>query len=179
MKTAEFDINASENVCLLTDYHLDGKFYPRGYIMSQEDIIIFKMFGITKLYGAVAEDGDIEYKTALKILAGKLCGNNTAYVIDDDGVGLIVAQSDGVLITSNERITKFNRMHKDVVLNIVEPYSVIKKGEILGKLEIRIPLMEKNAVNEILFKLSGNVALLQIEELKAKKNSIVIYTYSE
>ena len=176
MKTAEFDINASENVCLLTDYHLDGKFYPRGYIMSQEDIIIFKMFGITKLYGAVAEDGDIEYKTALKILAGKLCGNNTAYVIDDDGVGLIVAQSDGVLITSNERITKFNRMHKDVVLNIVEPYSVIKKGEILGKLEIRIPLMEKNAVDEILFKLSGNVALLQIEELKAKKTAL-LYTH--
>ena len=66
MKIAEFDINASENVCLFVDYHLDGKFYPRGHVITQEDIIIFKMFGITKIFGAIFEDGDIEYKTVLK-----------------------------------------------------------------------------------------------------------------
>ena len=59
MKNAEFDINAAEGVSLNTSYQLDGKFYPAGHVLNKEDIIIFKMFDITRVSGSIMEENDI------------------------------------------------------------------------------------------------------------------------
>jgi hypothetical protein len=60
MKVAEFDINAAEGIYLLSNYRLDNKFYPQGHILTAEDIIFFKLYGIRRVYGAEAEDFDLD-----------------------------------------------------------------------------------------------------------------------
>ncbi len=173
MKTAEFDINAAENVRLFADYQLDGSFYPKGHALSKEDIIVFKMFGIRRVFGAVMEEDDLDSRTALGIIAAKLCGDNTAYAIDDSGVCQIVAAADGVFISSEDRLAKFNRLHPEIVLNTVAPYHPAVKGEVIGRLEMSIPLISQNEVDEMIFRLSGNVALLRITELHSFKTAFV------
>ena len=175
MKTAEFDINAAENVRLFADYRLDGSFYPKGHTLSKEDIIVFKMFGIRRVFGALMEEDDLDSRTALGIIAAKLCGDNTAYVIDESGVCQIVAAADGVFISSEDRLIKFNRLHPEVVLNTVAPYHPAVRGEVIGRLEITVPVISQTEIDEMIFKLSGNVALLQIAELHPFKTAF-IYT---
>ena len=174
MKTAEFDINTAENVRLFADYQLDGKFYPKGHALSKEDIIVFKMYGIRRVFGAIMDEDDLDARTALGIIAAKLCGDNTAYAVDNDGCR-IVAAADGVFISSEDRLAKFNRLHPEIVLNTVAPYHPASKGEIIGRLEINVPVISQTELDEMIFKLSGNVALLQVAELHSFKTAF-IYT---
>ena len=97
MKCDEFDINTAEKVRLLSDIKLGGKVYPRGYALTKEDILIFKMHDIRRISGVIMEDGDLSAATALGIIAAKLCGENTAYTIDDNGNCNIIAAADGAL----------------------------------------------------------------------------------
>lgn len=174
MKTAEFDINTAENVRLFADYQLDGKFYPKGHALSKEDIIVFKMYGIRRVFGAIMDEDDLDARTALGIIAAKLCGDNTAYAVDNDGCR-IVAAADGVFISSEDRLAKFNCLHPEIVLNTVAPYHPASKGEIIGRLEINVPVISQTELDEMIFKLSGNVALLQVAELHSFKTAF-IYT---
>ena len=173
MKVAEFDINAAEGVYLLSNYRLDNKFYPQGHILTAEDIIFFKLYGIRQVYGAEAEDFDLDKNTSLGMIAAKICGNNTAYVSDDDNVINIVAADDGILLCSQDRLQKFNHLYPDLILNTIAPYQPVKKGEIIAKLELNSPLMNQSTVDEILFKLSGNVSLLQIGLLESLKVGLI------
>ncbi len=175
MKTAEFDINTAEGVRLFADYHLDDKFYPQGHALTKEDIIIFKMFGIRQVFGAIMDDDDLDIRTALGIVAAKVCGTNTAYTIGEDNVCRIIADADGVFISTEERLAKFNRLHPEIVLNAVAPYHPAAKGEIIARLEMTMPIIPQAELDEILFKLSGNVALLQVAPKQNFKTAF-IYT---
>lgn len=173
MKVAEFDINAAEGIYLLSNYRLDSKFYPQGHILTAEDVIFFKLYGIRRVYGAEAEDFDLDKKTSLGMIAAKICGNNTAYVPDDDNIINIVAADDGILLCSQERLQKFNHLYPDLLLNTIAPYQPVKKGDVIAKLELNTPLMSQSTVDEILFKLSGNVSLLQITPLQPLKVGLI------
>lgn len=178
MQYDEFDINLAENARLLTDFTLDNRVYPKGHAMTKEDIIVFKLHGIRTIMAAVMEDSDISCQTAMGIIAAKLCGENTAYVVDEEGVCQIVAVSDGVFINSEDRDAKFNRLHPDVILNTIQPYAQVKKDEVIASLEITSPLMVQDEVDDIIFRLSGNVPLLQVAEPHPRKTAL-IYTRLE
>lgn len=175
MKTAEFDINAAEGIRLYADYHLDDKFYPQGHTLTNEDIIIFKMFGIRRVFGAIMEDTDLDARTALGVVAAKLCGTNTAYSADENNICNIIANADGIFISTEERLAKFNHLHPELVLNSVAPYHPAAKGEIIAKLEMTMPIISQTELDEIIFRLSGNTALLQVAPIKPFKTAF-IYT---
>lgn len=172
MKCDEFDINLSENVRLLNEIKLGTQVYPKGHALNKEDIIIFKMHGIRRIMGALMDDSDISYQTALGIIAAKVCGENTAYAVDS-GICRIISTVDGVFINNEDRIAKFNRLHPAVIINTVEPYSLVKSGEVIAGLEITLPVMSQDSVDEIIFKLSGNVELLKISEFIPLKTALL------
>jgi len=173
MKNAEFDINAAEGVYLNTSYQLDGKFYPAGHVLNKEDIIIFKMFDITRVSGSIMEENDIPQITALGMVAAKICGHNTAFKVEDNGSCHIIATIDGLFISSEPRISKFNRLHPCIVLNTIAPYQSIKKGDVIATLELTTPLIPQSEIDEVLFNLSGNVSLLQVQELKSLRTAFI------
>ena len=173
MKYDEFDINAADNVRLLSDIQLGGRLYPKGYSLNKEDIIIFKMYHIRRIAGVVAEEGDISAQTAAGIIAAKLCGKGTSFVANDKGECVIAAAEDGIFISNEDRIDKFNRMHPDVILNTITPYHKATNEEIIAKLEIMSPLMTQEDVDSIIFKLSGNTELLQIKPINAQKAALL------
>ncbi len=173
MKIAEYDINAAEGVHVFAEYNLDNRYYPQGSVLTAEDIIIFKMFGIRKVYGALMENNDVIKSTALGMIAAKICGENTAYYINDTGEAIIVADADGVLAVSEERVRKFNHLHANLRLNTIGEYNKVVKGEVIAKLDIASPLMSQDDVDTILFSLSGNTSLLRIAMIGLKKTALI------
>lgn len=166
MQSKEFDINLAEDVCLATDIKLGNKIYAKGYALTKEDILIFKMHGLNSIFGVLMEEGDISYQTALGIVSAKLCGANTAYALDEKGICQIISTVDGVFVNSEDRVSKFNRLNPHVVLNTVEPYSSVSEGEVVARLEITLPALPQTEVDDIIFKLSGNSELLSIAPLR-------------
>ncbi|MBQ9235354.1 MAG: NTP transferase domain-containing protein [Alphaproteobacteria bacterium] len=161
MKYQEYNISSAAGVILGSSLSLGQKFYPKGHRLNAEDIIIFKMFDITAVFGAEYEDGDIEYQTALRQIAAALCGEGLGYRLEGE-ILQFVALQEGVLQLEAQRLAKFNSFNENIILNALAPFSVVKKGDIIAKLEILPPLLRQNEVDEILFKLSGNLALLSL-----------------
>ncbi len=174
MQSKEFDINLAENLHLAADLKLGNKIYAKGYALTKEDILIFKMHDINSIFGVMMEDGDISYQTALGIISAKLCGANTAYALDEKGICQIISTVDGIFVNSEDRVAKFNRLNPHVVLNTIEPYGVVKEGEVIARLEVTLPALPQDEVDEIIFKLSGNSELLSVAPQKAQ-NICLLY----
>lgn len=173
MQCSEFNINAAEGVRLLADIRLGEQFFPKGRQLTAEDILIFKMYGIRRIYGVKMEDSDIDAATAVGIVAAKLCGRNTAFRIDKDGLCRIVALSEGVFQLSAERLTKFNRLHQALVLNALEPYVKVAPNQVVAELLLRMPVVPQAEIDEVIFKLSGNSALLEVAEIAPRRAALI------
>lgn len=175
MKYQEYDINRAKGIRLFEAVRLDGMMLEKGHILNDEDILQLKLFGIKKIFGAEMGDNDLDFTTALGILSAKLCGDNTAFAVGEDGVSRIVADKEGILIASADRIAKFNRLSPELILNTVPPYSEVKAGELVAELELTVPVISSARVDELVFSLSGNISLLQVAEPQAQKAAL-LYT---
>lgn len=175
MKCQEFDLNHALGVRIFEEIRLDGLTLKKGRTLNEEDIIRLKLSGIPAIYGARMEESDLTLEAALGIIAAKLCGKNTAYAISTEGVCKITAAEDGVFLCADDRVAKFNRQSHNLILNTVEPYSFVTTGEVIASIEITTPLAEQEAVDRILFSLSGNIELLSVAIQSVKKTAL-IYT---
>lgn len=169
----EFDVNHAKGVRIAEQIRFDGLLLPKGHALTEEDIIQLKLSGISKIFGAEMSDDDISNETALGIIGAKLCGDNTAYSIGDDGICKIIANRDGVLVCADDRIAKFNRLYSNMVLNTIAPYAMVNNGEIIAKLELTLPIIEQGIVDDIIFSLSGNTELISIAVQKPKKTALI------
>ena len=162
MKYQEYNVNQAKGVRLFEAVRLDGMILEKGHILNDEDIIQLKLSGIKRIFGAEMGENDLDYQTALGVIAAKLCGENTAFAVNEDGLCRIVADADGIFVASDDRIAKFNRLSPVLVLNTVPPYAEIKCGEVIAELELTVPVISAAAVDEFVFSISGNIPLLQV-----------------
>lgn len=176
MKYGEYNINRAGGIILCSNMILGEKFYPKGHIITQEDIIIFKMFNIRFIFGAEFEEGDIDYKIALNQIAAQISGSGLGYLTEADGICKIAAAHDGIFIADESRLDKFNSFNENFILNTIAPHSVVKAGDIIAELEITPPLVSETEVDDLIFRLSGNENLLRLSEVNDKK-AILIYPH--
>lgn len=150
----------------------------KGRRLQEEDIIQLKKYGVKRIFAAQMEDGDISFQTALGIIAAKLCGKNTAYSVGKDGICRIISTIEGVFMANDERIAKFNRLDRCVILNIIKPYSFTKPGEIIAELELTLPVISQERIENLIFKLSGNLDMLSIHDISSKKAGLIYSRFS-
>ena len=154
---------------LFNTISIGGQILPRAHKLQEEDIVLLKQNNINKIFVAQAEDGDIDYKTALGEVAAKLCGKNTAYSIGEDGICRIVAGIDGIFMINEERVAKFNRHGGYFILNTIQAYKIVQKSVVIAELELNLPIVPQKIVDEMLLNLSGNSDMLSVHDISAKK----------
>lgn len=172
----EVKIKKSLGSVLINDIKTDLGVLYKGHIITEEDIVMLQVMGVETIVVATVEDGDMEMKTAQDIIANKICGKDTAYVVNEDGIVKIIASKDGYLVSDENRVIKFNKQNQDIILNTIPLYSYVKTGEVVAKLEFNVPIYNADKVEDIIFSLSGNVDLLSIVQVEKKKIGVI---YSE
>ncbi len=172
MFCGQFEINLAKGIRLFNAIETDNVSLSVGHMLTDRDITLLRQAGIRHVFGAAADENDLEAHIALGIVAAKLCGPRTAYVIDRT-LCKIVADADGALAVSEDRIAKFNRLNPHVILNVEEPYRLVGKGEVIAELELTLPMIPETEVNEIIFKLSGNVELLSVKPFHHQKVALI------
>lgn len=175
MINQEFDLNRALGVKIFEEIRLDGMILEKGRTLNEEDIIQLKLSGIPSVFGAIMSETDLTLEAALGIIAAKLCGNNTAYAVSHGGICKIAAVQDGIFLCSDDRVAKFNRYSHNVILNTIAPYSFVTAGEVIAELQITSPVVSQDAVDKIIYSLSGNIELLSVKE-QAPKKTALIYT---
>lgn len=160
MKCEEFDINLAENVRLFAPIKFGSKIYEKGHALRRKTSLFSKCMTSAVFSAPVMDDGDISYQTALGIIAAKLCGDNSAYTIDEQGICRIISTVNGIFVNNEDRVAKFNRLHPNIILNTIEPYSQVKEGEVIAALELTLPIIPQAEVDDLIFRLSGNSELI-------------------
>jgi molybdenum cofactor cytidylyltransferase len=172
MQYGEFKINQAVGIVLCSDITLGDNTYPKGHRLTEEDILQFKLFNRRVVFGARFEAGDIDFNIALYQIAAAICGSNLGYMMHD-GVCQISATAEGVFLADMSRVDKFNTFSSQIILNTIMPHSVVKKGDIIARLEMTAPLMQDSAIDEFLLNLSGNVSLLKVSPLEHKQATLI------
>lgn len=154
---------------LFNSLTVGGVTLPKAHKLEEEDIFLLKQNKIDKIFVAEMEDGDISFEAALGEVAAKLCGKNTSYSVGKDGVCRIASSINGVFMLNEERVAKFNRQGSFFVLNTINPYKIIEAETIIAELELNLPIIPQQMVDEILLNLSGNTDMLSVHDISAKK----------
>lgn len=173
----EFEINEAAGVTI-NELKIGPLEFEKGHKLNDEDIARLKKYGVGKVFGAIMEENDINFTTALGIIGAKLCGKNTAYNIGKDGICRIVSTVSGVFTVNEERVAKFNRISPDIILNVIAPYSFVNENEIIAEVEITLPLIQQEKADEVVFRLSGNVSLLSVHNVSNKKAGLIYSRFS-
>lgn len=173
MSYQEFDVNRAKGIRLFEPLRFDGIVLPKGHIVNDEDIIQLKLSGIKKIFGAEMTENDLDLPTALGILSAKLCGENTAFTVGEDGISRIAAAQDGLFVCSDDRIAKFNRLSPLLFINTIAPYAQVKAGEVIARLELTVPVIAQSRVDELVFSLAGNTELLSVAVPEVKKTALL------
>lgn len=145
----------------------------KGKIITHEDVVLLKQFGINKICVAQKEDNDLTAQNALTMLAAQVCGDNLAYSVNNDEVK-IIASTDGILMCESQRLQKFNALNENVIINTVNVYDYVKKGEVVAKLKLLTPFLPEDKLNQIITNLSGNVSLLTVSSIAKKRLGVVL-----
>lgn len=175
MKYKEYPTSQATGIILSADFAVGNQFYTKGNKLKSSDTLALKSAGIKSIYGAEYEDGDVEFQTALTQIAACICSSALGYFIED-GVLNIASTQDGVFVVDENRLNKFNSFNENIILNTIASYLPVKEGDIVAKMEILPPLISQNEIDEFIFKLSGNTALLNVVENK-KHTAGVIYAH--
>lgn len=165
----ELKVTEALGMYLFNQMVVGGVFLPKAHKISKDDVILFKQNNIEKIFVAGMENGDITFEAALGEVAAKLCGKNTAYSVGEDGICRIAAGTNGVFMVNEERIAKFNRHGSFFILNTIQPYKIVEADTIIAELELNLPIIPQNMVDEILYSLSGNTDMLSVHDISAKK----------
>lgn len=176
MKIQEYGTDQAEGIILTSDIAIDDRILHRGYQLNGNDLVFLKSLGINYISGIRLESGDISADNALNTLAAKICGDNISYILPENGNCKLIALDSGVLLAGQERLDKFNRMNEQIILNSLPPYQSVKKGEVVAELTALTPIMEKDAINDMIIRLSGNESLLGVASRKPK-DAALIYTH--
>lgn len=165
----ELKVTDALGMYLFNQMLIGGVFLPKAHKLTEDDIILFKQNKIDKIFVAEMEDGDITFEVALGEIAAKLCGKNTAYSVGEDGICRIAAGESGVFMVNEERVAKFNRHGSFFILNTIHPYKIVEADTIIAELELNLPIISQNMVDEILYSLSGNTEMLSVHDISSKK----------
>lgn len=173
MRYEDFIINQAIGVILPNDIVIDGKIFRKGHKLTQEDKLLLKKHEITGIYGAVAEDGDIDFKTAQNQISAQISGKGLGYTTQNDGICKILATCDGLFMADEQRINKFNQFNENIILNTIKPYTLVKKDDVVAVLDVVPPFISDAEVDDIIFRLSGNFNLLSVCDTNEKKTAFI------
>lgn len=173
MKIVEKKISKVLNNTLLNDIKLDSGMIFKGHVINEADVLKLQLMNIEKLFVAEAEDGDIDLNTVQGLIANKICGKNTSYVISSSGVVKIISMIDGLYKFDEQRLKCFNALDRNILLNTSKGYRKVKKGEVVAKFEFELPFYKEEKIEDIIFKLSGNVEIISIEEVSLKRAALI------
>lgn len=173
MRYENFTINQAIGAILPNDFVISGKVYRKGHSITPEDKLLLKSRGVDSIYGVVAENDDVDFKTAQNQISAQISGKGLGFVTQEDGVCKIVAICNGIFMADEQRVNKFNRFNENVVLNIIKPYTTVKKDDVVAVLEVVPPFIKEDEIDDIIFRLSGNFDLLSVAEISEKKSAFI------
>ena len=179
MKYAHYLLTEAIGKVLSETIEINGHRLKKGKHLTIDDVDFLKSKGLRTVFAAEIAESDVDSPTALGIIAARLCGENTAYCVNEQGLCKIVSTVNGVLQREEERVAKFNRQDQDIILNTVPAWKQVKAGEVIAELELTAPAISQEKVDDMALYLSGNTPLLSVNNNYSRRTAFIYVGLSD
>lgn len=145
--------------------------FRKGHIIREEDIPVLLSVGKDHIYIWENDENMLHEDAAAEVLRDICMGDNMRATAPKEGKIELIAEMDGLLLIDTERLRRINSLGNMMIAT--RPSGVpVKKGDKLCGTRI-IPLVIEKTAMERAKAIAGDVPLLRLMPLKAKKFGVV------
>ena len=149
--------------------------YKKGKQLASSDLERLKAAGIQRVFAARLEVGDVAEDEAAQALGEKVGG---AYLMAQQpftGRANLYASRHGVLMVDSARVTALNRIHEDITLATLPPFSVVEQRQMAATIKI-IPFAVARSVLDQALAIIGDVPIVSVAPFRPHAVGLVIST---
>ncbi len=173
MQVNEVKVFEAEGLILANDIELKSSIIKKGTKLSSSNISSLKLAGLETISCYKPNKNDIDAKTAIGMVAAAITGNNTAYILNDDGYCHIFAEKNGIIDIDEVRINRFNNSHPDIFINTIKKDEIVKKDDLLAVIRIIPYLINIDEVNNTIHTNTGQGSLISVADFNIKTTTLI------
>lgn len=173
MTFGEIDVALAQGAILAHSVRTNGISFKKGRVLSEADIAELTKVGVSTVFAARVEAGDVHEDAAAACLADAVCGDGVTRQAASTGRANIYSAHSGIVLVDAGLVRALNRLHEAVTLATLTPFQAVKAGQMVATVKI-IPFSAPASVVDEAVELAGSGALLSVVPFKPHKAGLVL-----
>jgi molybdenum cofactor cytidylyltransferase len=173
MKFAEYDVSAAEGAILAHSVKHHGGIFKKGRVLSAGDMALLQESGVTRVFAARLEAGDVPEDAAAEQMAKAIAGSNLLVQEPFTGRSNLHAASAGVFTIDEERLKAINRLHESLTIATVAAFAAVSEGQMIATVKV-IPFAVPRDVLDQALRIAADEPLIAVRAFQRKRAGLVI-----
>ena len=173
MTFGEIDVALAQGAILAHSVRTNGISFKKGRVLSEADIAELTKAGVSAVFAARVEAGDVHEDAAAACLADAVCGDGVTRQAASTGRANIYSAHNGIVLVDAGLVRALNRLHEAVTLATLTPFQAVKAGQMVATVKI-IPFSAPANIVDEAVELAGSGALLSVVPFTPHKAGLVL-----
>jgi molybdenum cofactor cytidylyltransferase len=173
MTFGEIDVALAQGAILAHSVRTNGISFKKGRVLSEADIAELTKVGVSTVFAARVEAGDVHEDAAAACLADAVCGDGVTRQAASTGRANIYSAHNGIVLVDAGLVRALNRLHEAVTLATLTPFQAVKAGQMVATVKI-IPFSAPASIVDEAVELAGSGALLSVVPFTPHKAGLVL-----
>jgi molybdenum cofactor cytidylyltransferase len=173
MKFGEVDVREAQGSFLAHSVKHEGGMFKKGRVLSAEDIAALEKSGVSKVFAAKLEAGDVPEDEAASKVAVAISGSHAHAQDPFTGRANVHAAVAGVTLIDDERLKQINRLHESLTIATVAPFTAVAERQMLATVKV-IPFAVPGQVIQEALRIAARGPLVSLQPFRSSRVGLII-----
>ena len=169
----EIDVREAQGSFLAHSVKHQGGMFKKGRVLSSEDIALLEKSGVTKVFVARLEPGDVPEDEAAGRVAAAISGPCALAQEPFTGRANVHAAAAGVALIDAEPLRQINRLHESLTIATVAPFAAVAERQMLATVKV-IPFAVPGQVVQEAVKIATTGSLVSLQPFRRSRVGLII-----
>jgi molybdenum cofactor cytidylyltransferase len=147
--------------------------FKKGRQLSAEDIAALENIGVTKVFAARLEPGDVPEDEAASKVAVAISGSGAHAQEPFTGRANVHAAAAGIALIDAERLRQINRLDESLTIATVAPFSAVAERQMLATVKV-IPFAVPGQVVQEVLQIAASGPLVGLQPFRRSRVGLII-----
>lgn len=173
MKFGEIDVRDAQGSFLAHSVKHQSGTFKKGRQLSAEDIAALENIGVTKVFAARLEPGDVPEDEAASKVAVAISGSGAHAQEPFTGRANVHAAAAGIALIDAERLRQINRLDESLTIATVAPFSAVAERQMLATVKV-IPFAVPGQVVQEVLQIAASGPLVGLQPFRRSRVGLII-----
>lgn len=169
----EIDVREARGSFLAHSVKHQGGMFKKGRVLSREDIVLLEKSGVTKVFAARLEPGDVAEDEAASRVAEAISGPGALAQQPFTGRANVHAAGAGVALIDAKRLRQINRLHEGLTIATVAPFAAVAERQMLATVKV-IPFAVPGQVVQQALEIATTGPLVSLQPFRRSRVGLII-----